>query len=64
LQEIYRLVDELEPVEEPEAGFRPVNSLYYLPLAGAFVLTAFMCLVSLVRGFTLRRAPRVQRNAG
>ncbi len=24
LQDIYRLVDELEPVEEPESGFRPV----------------------------------------
>ena len=36
LQDIYRLVDELEPVDEPESGFRPVRSLYHLPLAGAF----------------------------
>ena len=40
LQDIYRLVDELEPVEEPEAGFRPVKSLYYVPLAGAFALAS------------------------
>jgi Ca-activated chloride channel family protein len=26
LQEIYALLDELEPVEEPESGFRPVKS--------------------------------------
>ena len=33
LQDIYRLVDELEPVEEPEAGFRPIRSLFHVPLA-------------------------------
>ena len=56
LQDIYRLVDELEPVEEPEAGFRPVRSLYHLPLAGSFALAAFMCFVSLVATLWKRRA--------
>lgn len=55
LQDIYRLVDDLEPVDEPEAGFRPVKSLYYWPLAGAFALTAFLCIVSLLRNLALRR---------
>src|SRR5210317_1067689 len=32
LQDIYRILDEMEPVAEPEAGFRPVKSLYYWPL--------------------------------
>ena len=49
LQDIYRLVDELEPVEEPEAGFRPIRSLFYVPLAGAFALVMLMCAVSLAR---------------
>ena len=64
LQDIYALVDELEPVEEPEAGFRPVKSLYYWPLAGAFALASLMALVSLLEGLWLRRRSGVARHAG
>jgi Ca-activated chloride channel family protein len=64
LQDIYRLVDELEPVEEPEAGFRPVKSLYYVPLAGAFALAAFLALSNLLQTLKLRRASRAQYDAG
>jgi Ca-activated chloride channel family protein len=64
LQDIYRLVDELEPVEEPEAGFRPVRSLYFWPLSGAFVLAAFLCIVSLLQALRLRRINGVQTDAG
>ncbi len=63
LQEIYRLVDELEPVEEPEAGFRPVKSLYHVPLAGAFALSALMTLLSLMRHMRLRRVGSLQTHA-
>jgi len=64
LQEIYRLLDEMEPVAEPEAGFRPVKSLYYWPLAGAFVLASLLSLLSLVAGLRVERAGRVKLNAG
>ena len=64
LQDIYRLVDELEPVEEPEAGFRPVQSLYFWPLSGAFVLASFLCIVSLLRALRGRRISGVQTHAG
>jgi Ca-activated chloride channel family protein len=64
LQDIYRLVDELEPVEEPEAGFRPVKSLYYVPLAGAFVLAALLGLSNLLRNLLLRRSSGAQTDAG
>ncbi len=64
LQDIYRLVDELEPVEEPEAGFRPVKSLYYLPLTGAFALAALMMLASLLQTLWLRRRSGVPKHAG
>ncbi len=60
LQDIYRLVDELEPVARPEAGFRPVKSLYYLPLASAFALAAFLIIVSLWQNFVAGRHSRVQ----
>lgn len=64
LQDIYRLVDELEPVDEPEAGFRPVKSFYFLPLAGAFALVAFLCLVSLSQSLSARRFLGVRADAG
>ncbi len=64
LQDIYRLVDELEPVEEPEAGFRPVRSLYHLPLAGSFVLAAFMCLLALAAPLAKRRSRTIREADG
>jgi len=64
LQDIYRLLDEFEPVAEPEAGFRPITSLYYWPLAGAFVLTSFLALLNLLSGVRIARAQKVKLNAG
>ena len=64
LQDIYRLLDEFEPVAEPEAGFRPVTSLYYWPLAGAFVLASFLALMNLLSGLQIARAKKVKLNAG
>ena len=65
LQEIYQLLDELEPVEEPEAGFRPVKSYFYWPLAAALLLVASAALVSLLGRIRLRRTePEVLLDAG
>ena len=63
LQEIYGLVDELEPVEEPEAGFRPVKSLYYLPLGGAMILAGLLAAISLAQGFLVRQRSRMVNDA-
>jgi Ca-activated chloride channel family protein len=64
LQEIYRLLDEMEPVAEPEAGFRPVKSLYYWPLSGAFVLALFLAFMNMLAGMALAREGKVKLNAG
>ena len=64
LQDIYRLVDELEPVEEPEAGFRPVKSMYFLPLTVSFALAALLGMVSLSKNVVVRRFAGVQTDAG
>jgi Ca-activated chloride channel family protein len=63
LQDIYKLVDELEPVEEPESGFRPVKSYYYYPLGLAVLLVTLMSLVSLLKRVAIRRASEVQISA-
>ena len=64
LQEIYRLLDEMEPVAEPEAGFRPVKSLYYWPLGGAMALAAFLALMHLLAALRLGRVAKVRAHAG
>jgi Ca-activated chloride channel family protein len=63
LQDIYKLVDELEPVEEPESGFRPVKSYYFYPLGLAVGLVVLMSLVSLLQRLAMRRSREVNVNA-
>ncbi len=63
LQDIYKLVDELEPVVEPESGFRPVKSYYFYPLGLAVLLVTLMSLVSLLKRIAIRRASEVQTSA-
>jgi len=64
LQDIYRILDDMEPVDEPEAGFRPVKSLYYWPLGGSLLLATLLGLANLLSSIRLARAARVQRHAG
>ncbi len=60
LQEIYRILDRMEPVEEPEAGFRPVKSLYYWPLAGALALASFLASLNILAGVRIARQTGVK----
>ncbi len=64
LQQIYRLLDEMEPVAEPEAGFRPVTSLFYWPLGGAFVLVSFLAIINLLAGLRLGYRLKARLDAG
>ncbi len=64
LQQIYRLLDEMEPVAEPEAGFRPVTALFYWPLGGAFALAALLTLGALLSGRQPLRRLRARPHAG
>lgn len=44
LDQIYQILDELEPVEKDKQYFRPRTELYYWPLALALLLTSIICL--------------------
>ena len=44
LEEIYRLLDGLEPVEQEAATYRPVRSLFHVPLAASWLLFMW-CIV-------------------
>jgi len=63
LQQIYRLLDEMEPVAEPEGGFRPVHVLYHWPLGGALVLAFFLAGASLLSNFVLPRVYKAKAHA-
>jgi Ca-activated chloride channel family protein len=64
LQDIYRLLDELEPVEEPEPGFRPVKSYFFWPLGVAMALVGLLCLSALPWGALWRNREGVQTHVG
>lgn len=44
LQSIYALLDELEPVESEQQGFRPTTELFAWPLGAALLLSALVAL--------------------
>ena len=64
LQDIYSLVDELEPVEEPESGFRPVKSYYAWPLGAALALVGLLGLAGLLQRVVLRHRAGGEAHAG
>ena len=64
LQDIYALLDELEPVEEPESGFRPVKSYFFWPLGVAFALVGILVLASLLQRAVLRYRAEAHAHAG
>lgn len=50
LEEIYRLLDEFEPVEVESLSFRPTVSLFHWPLALALATTVLLVVIRRIRG--------------
>ena len=48
LQDIYRLLDDIEPVPEPESGFRPVQPYFFWPLGASLFITFYLSLGNLL----------------
>lgn len=47
LEQIYALLDQLEPVEKESKSFRPTRALFYWPLGLALLLTLFVSIIRL-----------------
>ena len=47
LEEIYRLLDELEPLGVDQQNLRPIHALFYWPLAAALILASLIYLPGL-----------------
>ena len=45
LQQIYVLLDQLEPVEKDVKSYRPIKSLFHIPLTASFALAALLALL-------------------
>jgi Ca-activated chloride channel family protein len=60
LAEIYSILDELEPSESDESGFRPVTELFYWPLAAALLLA----IAAAIAGAAVPRVGRGGSHAG
>lgn len=61
---IYQLLDELEPVEQDAALYRPRKSLGYWPLGGALSLSFALALLHCYRSGLFRRAHQLAGGAG
>jgi Ca-activated chloride channel family protein len=46
LQDIYALLDAMEPVSEDEQSYRPIDELYTWPLGGAFLISLLLALLA------------------
>lgn len=45
LQEIYMLLDKLEPVEKDVKSYRPIKTLFYIPLTASFIFAALLAVL-------------------
>jgi len=55
LRDIYQELDQLEPVESDSTTFRPVKSLFYIPLGAALALSFLLAIYHLVRDMLPQR---------
>ncbi|WP_444941394.1 vWA domain-containing protein [Microbulbifer sp. ZKSA004] len=65
LAEIYAELDKLEPVEQEAESYRPMKSLFTLPLSIALLLAGIWALIPLASNFQLpARREEISRNNG
>ena len=65
LLQIYELLDQIEPVSQDELSYRPIQELFYYPLALALLLSGFVALLGSTlfkRLFPSTRKQNNQRN--
>jgi Ca-activated chloride channel family protein len=62
-QQIYKVLDELEPAASDERGFRPIKELFYWPLGAALTLAALAAAAAWVAARLPARAPAAKWRA-
>jgi Ca-activated chloride channel family protein len=64
LAEIYTVLDELEPAESDETGFRPVTEYFHWPLILAVLLAAALAAFAIAEALPRRISAKVIDHAG
>jgi len=54
LQEIYTLLDRLEPVEKDVKSYRPIKTLFHIPLTASLLLAVLLALLLYAPQFSVR----------
>lgn len=63
LADVYRVIDQLEPVADTKQSLRPVDELYWMPLAGALAMSALAFVLPGWRMRAIRAAAPLRGNA-
>jgi len=63
LNQIYSLIDKLEPVEQESQSFRPVMSLYMWPLAIAFLISCCIAILPSIMQFMFKITGLISRGS-
>ena len=63
LVNIYKLLDELEPVEKDVKSYRPIKALFYIPLTASLILAALLALAVYVPRFNFKLSDSTVRSA-
>jgi len=63
LADVYRTIDQLEPVADTKQSLRPVDELYWMPLAASLAAAAFAFLLPGWRMQSLGSGARMRANA-
>ena len=53
MNQIYQLLDQLEPIEQEQQQMRPLSALFYWPLAIAFIIAMFYLIWQTMPKFNL-----------
>ena len=61
LEQIYALIDQLEPVEEETSHLRPVRELFYWPLSLAFVISLAWLMLQIIPELNLLGQTRLRK---
>lgn len=62
LQQIYAILDQLEPVEKDVKSYRPIRALFYLPLSAAVFFASLLALFYYLPQFSLFGGPGLAIN--
>ena len=63
LQKIYQLLDALEPVEKDVKSYRPIKSLFYIPLTASIIIAALLALILYTPNFSVPNSRKTERKS-